>query len=167
MSIKSAAASAVVSIKAWPWKIIAIAGAGVLLFALMGWTLHRAKADGIAQGRAEIQRQWSAEKAGRANARAELSAALTQAFHGLDGTLQATVGKITADGRTIRVQVEQELKNDPRYTAAECSLSDRLRDEINAARGLSRPPGAADVRSVPVPAGGAAVRLEFGDAGPR
>lgn len=167
MSFGTVAAAAVASIKAWPWKIIALVGAGVALFFVMGVTLHRAKQDGLAQGRAEVRAEWDAEKAGRAKARAELGEALAEAFNGLDGTLQAAVGRITADGRTIRVQVEQELKNDPRYSSAECSLTDGVREQIDAARRLSGTSAPATLRSGGVPASGAAVRLEFGDAGAR
>lgn len=116
-------------------------------------------------GREEVQSDWNAEKAGRAQASAELSAVLAEAFNGLDGTLQDTIRNISVEGQDITIRVKKEMNNDPRYTAAECALTDSVRREINAARGLSRPTAPTPVHSVPVSDSGAAVRFELGDAG--
>lgn len=154
-----------------PWKWI---GLGLAVLAAIGAIVWGAKASlddarnsGLKQGRAEVQAKWDAEKAGRAQARAELSAALSEAFNGLDGTLQGTIRTLHANGQTIRVQVEKEMAGDPRYQSADCSLTDGVRAQIDAARSLSGPAAAAAVLSGGVPTSGAAVRLELGQPGQR
>lgn len=151
------------------WAFVAFAAA-LALIGLIGGTIWKVGAmmdDARAAGRAEVQAKWSAEKAGRAAASAELSAALAQAFNGLDGALQNTVRTIAWKGQDITVRVKKDLDNDPRYRSDACNLTDGVRREIDTARGLSGPARSAAVRDGGVPASGAAVRLELGDTGPR
>lgn len=150
-----------------PYKWIA-AGVGVLL--LVGgivFGVNHALDQARKAGRAEVQAKWNAEKAGAAKARAELSEALAEAFHGLDSSLQHTVRTISYEGRDITVRVQKEIDNDPRYRSAECSLTGGVQDGVNAARRLSADSPTATVRGGAVPTGGAAVRLEFRGAGER
>ncbi len=150
-----------------PYRWIA-AGVGVLL--LVGgivWGVNHALDNARDAGRAEVQAKWNAEKAGAAKARAELSEALAEAFHGLDSSLQQTVRTISYKGRDITVRVQKEIDNDPRYRSAECSLTGGVQDAINTARRLSTDTPATAVRGGAMPTGGAAVRLEFGVAGER
>lgn len=156
----------------WRW-LAAGAGLIALLLAAAGLVIAvrgmigDARDSGLKQGRAEVQARWNAEVAGRALARAELSTVLAEAFNGLDGSLQRTLTKVSSDGQTIRVHLEKEMAHDPRYSSADCSLGDGVRDQINAARRLSGPAAAATVHSGGVPSSGAAVRLDIGGAGQR
>lgn len=143
--------------------------AGVLILAGLVWAIvagvNRMLDNARADGRAEVMAEWNADKAGRATARAELSAALAQAFHGLDGSLQGAIAKISSDGRDIRIRVDKEMTGDPRYYSADCSIGDGVRQQIDAARGLSRSAAPTRVRDGGVPASGAAVRLDLGEPG--
>lgn len=147
----------------WPYIVL---GALALIVALVMGVNH-ALSSAKQAGRDEVQAKWEAEKAGAATARAELSAALAQAFNGLDGSLQQAVRTLHARGADITVRVRKDLDNDPRYSSAACALSDRVLGEVNAARDLSRSPTPSGVTGAAVPTSGAAVRLEFGGAGPR
>lgn len=152
--------------KLWPWKWI---GLGIGTLALLAGIFFGVKAalDG-AYGRGEkagqdaVQARWNAETAGRAQARAELSAALAEAFGGLDTTLQQTVSAIGTRGQEINLRLTKEMADDPRYQSADCSLTPGVLDQVNAARGLSGPAAPARVGDGGVPSSGAAVRLDLG-----
>lgn len=135
-------------------------GAALALAALV-WGAHALYQDIKQSGRDEVQAQWEAEKAGRALASAELSSALTQAFSGLDSSLQGAIKTISYKGRDITIRVKKELDNDPRYSAPECELTPGVLEQINAARSLSNPAAASGVRDGGVPTSGAAVRLDI------
>lgn len=143
--------------------LLALAGIAWAVVAGVNHMLDQARA----AGRAEVQAEWNAEKAGAATARAELSTALASAFTRLDWSLQGAVAKISADGRSIRVTVAKEMANEPRYTSADCALTDGVRAQVDAARRLSGPSGAATVHSGGLPTSGAAVRLDLGGPGDR
>lgn len=156
---------------ALPWKwialgIAALAAIGAIVLGAKG-ALDNARTSGLKQGRAEIQARWDAEKAGAANARAELTSALGEAFTGLDGSLQRTIEKVSSDGQTIRVKVQQEMAGDPRYASADCSISDGVRAQVDAARRLSGPAPVASGGSDSVSPSGAIVRFELGPSGQR
>lgn len=138
------------------------AGLGALaVLAALVWGAHALYQDIKQSGRDEVQAQWEAEKAGRALASAELSAALTQAFSGLDSSLQGAIKTISYKGRDITIRVKKELDNDPRYTSDVCSITPGVFEQINAARSLSNPAAASGVRDGGVPTSGAAVRLDI------
>lgn len=146
---------------------ILIGLAGVLALAALTWGAHKLYQDVKQSGRDEIQARWDAEKAGAEKARADLSDALTEAFAGLDGSLQSFAKTITVKGQQITVRVKKEMDNDPRYSSDECSVDGRVLDSINAARSLSHPATASGSNSNAVPTGGYPVRVELGDTGTR
>lgn len=141
-------------------------GAALALAALV-WGAHALYQDIKQSGRDEVQAQWEAEKAGRALASAELSAALTQAFSGLDSSLQGAIKTISYKGRDITIRVKKEMDDDPRYSSVECELTDGVLGQVNAARSLSHPAAPSGVRDGGVPTSGAAVRFELGSTGDR
>lgn len=158
-------------LKTLPWKWIGL-GLGVLLIVVaitigVKAALDDAYERGEKSGKAEIQARWNAETAGRATARAELSSALVEGFHGLGLSFRDLATQINKSGDTILVQAGKEMANDPRYLSADCSLTDSVRAQVDAARGLSRSTTAAAGGSGSVSASGAVVRLDLGEPGQR
>lgn len=148
----------------WRWiglAVAALAAIGAIVFGAKG-ALDDARQSGLKQGRSEIQAQWDAEKAGRAEAAAELTNALVERLTGIDGRLQAIGAKLNERARVIREVVLKEMANDPRYSSADCSLSDGVRQQVDAARGLSNPAAAPASDPASLPSSGAAVRIDFG-----
>lgn len=140
---------------ALPWKWIGLAVAALGAIAAIIFGINHMLARAKQAGRDEVRAEWNAEKAGRAQASAELTAALGESFNHLDRTLQKTVSLAAEQGQTIRTRVSQELKDDPRYSSAECALSDSVREAVNAARRLSADPAAAaiNIRSLSLSSG--------------
>lgn len=138
------------------------AGLGALaVLAALVWGAHALYDDIKQSGRDEVQAQWEAEKVGRALASAELSSALTQAFSGLDSSLQGAIKTISYKGRDITIRVKKELDNDPRYTSAACELTPGVLEQLNAARSVSHASTPTGVSDGGVPTSGAAVRLDI------
>lgn len=104
-------------------------------------------------GRDEIQARWNAERAGRAQASAELTSGLSTALSVLDRHVTDGIAANAAKGQAISVNIAKEAQNEPRYTSADCALTGGVRDQINAARDLSGPAAAVTVHRSPVPPG--------------
>lgn len=145
--------------------LVALAGSVTALVMGFNHLVSSARESGLKQGRSEIQSKWNAEKAGREQARAELSEAMSEAITGFGDNMRRSVDVIYGKSRDINVRLKQEISNDPRYHSVECSLTPGVRDQINAARSLSKPAAPTGVHDGGVPTSGAAVRLDFGSPG--
>lgn len=149
----------------WRWIGIGFAGLALIVAAVFGVRsiLNQARKDGAA----EVTARWEAEKRGAAEESAKLTAELTEALGGIDGKLQTVIAKIHEQGRVIKIETIKEIESDPRYSSDDCSVTDGVLRNINAARGLSGNPASSGVSGKPVPTGNAVVRFQLGDTGSR
>ena len=137
----------------------------LLLLAAIVWGVNHMLDSARQAGRDEVQAAWNAEKEGRARASAELTSALVLAIDGVSTKMGDAVKNIRVEGQTITVRLNKEIEDDPRYTAPECALTDGVRDDLNAARGLSHGPPTFSGVERAVPTGNAVARFDFSDAG--
>jgi hypothetical protein len=135
-----------------PWKWIGLAVAALVAIATIVTGVNIALSRAKQAGKDEVQAQWNAEKAGRAQASADLTAALSDSLGALDTSLQGALASTAAQGRTITNTIQKETIREPRYISADCSVTPGVFDQINAARGLSAPAPAASgsERGMPV-----------------
>ena len=115
---------------------------GVLL-ALVGalaalvWGVNR-WLDGIREsGRNEVRAEWSAERAGRAQVKAQFEEAITAALQPQFDDLAARIGTIDTKAAEVNVRLPAAIAAAPRYRDPNCSLTAPVLDQVNAARGLS------------------------------
>jgi hypothetical protein len=108
------------------WRLLAIAGAGLLCVSLLLWFGHSRYAAGEAAGRAHVQKLWEADRAAQ------------EAAYG--AAVRATNARIEAD-RKVAEEVERDLQT--KLAAADASgrdLGRRLSDYIARARRCAVPP---------------------------
>jgi hypothetical protein len=135
------------------WKLGGYVLGTLGALAALVWAVNTLLAHERQAGRDEVQAQWNAEKAGRAQAAAELTSTLSTSLSVLDKHVTDALASNNAKGQAISVNIAKEAQNDPRYVSADCSLTNGVRDQINAARSLSGPAGPVTVYPVPVPTG--------------
>lgn len=125
-------------------KKVAVVGGGLLALILASWLLVRAvsaRDERLKQaGRDEVTASWNAEKAGRAQARADFQTAITAALTPQFDRLASTIGAIDTSAASINVRLPQAIAAAPRYTDPNCALTPEVRDQVNAARALSAEP---------------------------
>lgn len=136
-----------------PWKWIGLAVAALSAIAAIIAGANYALAQAKQAGRDEIQARWNAEKAGAALAAGQLTNALTDQLSVLDSALQAALAAKGQQGASITERVEKEIIREPRYTSADCAITDGVWREINAARGLSNASPSAGGSGAGLPTG--------------
>lgn len=110
--------------------------------------------DGIREsGRREVRAEWAAEKAGAAQAKAELEGALSATLAPMFDRLGRRIGAIDATAARINVTLPKEVASDPRYSDPRCTLTPGVREGIDAARRLSETAAPVGGDDDAVPAG--------------
>ena len=117
------------------WKIAGAVGlAAALLLGVHLLLVHEREL-----GRAQIKAQWDAANVKQQQSLAAVQTSLQGVSQAIDGHLQAGVAGATSAGQAINVNIQRETANAPRYSNPDCSLTDGMRAQINAARQLSAP----------------------------
>jgi len=118
-----------------------IAIAAILLFGV--WKID---SNGFRRAQREAERRELTQAVLIARAEKRLSKQMAAEMGEVDRQLTAKLGRIAKAERSVLPSIQKEIRNDPRYTAPACALSDGMLRALNAARAAGNDPPAAGER---------------------